>query len=53
MKPRLRAESVGVIGCFEGSEREGLEICDICWGRPMSINSVEYSLMHTNVNFLW
>ena len=40
MKPRLRAESVGVIGGFEGREREGLEILDICCGRPMSINSV-------------
>ena len=27
MKPRLRAESVGVT---EGTEREGLEILDIC-----------------------
>ena len=40
MKPRFRAESVGVIGGFEGREREGLEISDICWGRPLSINSV-------------
>ena len=30
MKPRLWAESVWVIGGFEGREREGLEILDIC-----------------------
>ena len=40
MKPRLWVESVGVIGGFEGREREELEIVDICSGRPMSMNSV-------------
>ena len=40
MKPRLWAESVVVTEWFEGREREGLEILDICWGRPMSINSI-------------
>ena len=28
MKPRLCEESVGVIGEFEGREKEGLEILD-------------------------
>ena len=40
MKPQFRAESVGAIGCFEGMEKEGLEILDICRERPLSINPV-------------
>ena len=37
MKLRLRAEYVGVIGWFEGRDRDGLEILDICWERPIRI----------------
>ena len=40
MKSMLRAVFVGVMEGFDGRERDGLVILNICWGRAVSINSV-------------
>ena len=40
MNPRFLAEEVGVMGCVEGRESDGLMILQICFESPIRGNSV-------------